>query len=102
MSTSAGLDPHWGASDGELFYINLQTHRLNVVTVKRAGQQIDISGQRSLFEVRDVMNLAPFISIYDVAPDGEHFLVRVVREDVRTTPLAVLLNWPLNRRPQQP
>jgi hypothetical protein len=63
VSTSAGLDPHWGASDGELFYINLQTHRLNVVTVKRAGQQIDISGQRSLFEVRDVMNSAPYISI---------------------------------------
>ena len=52
--------------------------------------------------VRDVMNSAPFTSIYDVAPDGEHFLVRVPREDVRTTPLAVLLNWPVNRRPQQP
>jgi hypothetical protein len=48
------------------------------------------------------MNSAPFTSIYDVAPDGEHFLVRVPREDVRTTPLAVLLNWPVNRRPQQP
>ena len=39
VSTSAGLDPHWGASDGEFFYINLQTHRLNAVTVKRAGRQ---------------------------------------------------------------
>jgi Tol biopolymer transport system component len=99
VSVSGGLDPHWGASDNELFYINHKAHRLNVVSIKRMGKEIEIGPPQPLFEVRDAMTSPPFTSVYDVAPDGEHFLVRVTREDVRTTPLAVLLNWPVNRRP---
>ena len=35
---------------------------------------------------------SPYLSTYEVSPDGTRFLVRDPREDARTTPLAVLLN----------
>lgn len=96
VSVAGGLDPHWRASGDELFYIDMATQRLTTVSVSRKGQHLEVGSPRSLFEVRSAMLSAPYTSTYDVAPDGEHFLVRTLREDVRTTPLAVLLNWPLN------
>ena len=98
VSVAGGFDPRWGASGDELFYIDLSTRRLTSVSVKRAGQAIEIGPPRPLFEIRSVMVSPPYTSSYDVAPDGEHFLVRVPREDVRTMPLAVLLNWPVDNR----
>jgi Tol biopolymer transport system component len=98
VSDAGGVDPHWRASGDELFYISLKTNRLNAVSIKRTSEQIEIGTSQPLFEIRDATILPPYTSIYDVAPDGEHFLVRVSRDVVRTTPLAVLLNWPANRR----
>jgi hypothetical protein len=34
-----------------------------------------------------------YLSTYDVLRDGTRFLVRDPKEDIRTTPLAVLLKW---------
>jgi hypothetical protein len=93
VSVQGGIDPKWARRSGELFYIDPTSHRLTSVAVSFRGGDVLLGAPRQLFEVRDVSFSAPYLSTYEVSPDGTRFLVRDPKEDVRTTPLAVLLNW---------
>ena len=93
VSVKGGIDPRWSRKSGELFYIDTTSWRLTSVAVSFRDTDIVLGAPRELFEVRDVSFTAPYLSTYDVSPDGMRFLVRDPKEDVRTTPLAVLLNW---------
>ena len=93
VSVKGGIDPKWARKSGELFYIDTTSRRLTSVTVTLRGSEVVLGAPRELFEVRDVSLSAPYLSTYDVSPDGARFLVRDPKEDVGTTPLAVLLNW---------
>jgi len=93
VSVKGGVDPKWARKSGELFYIDLTSRRLTSVAVAFRDRDVLLGAPRGLFELRDVSFTAPYLSTYDVSPDGTRFLVRDPKEDVRTTPLAVLLNW---------
>jgi Tol biopolymer transport system component len=93
VSIKGGVDPHWARNTGELYYIDTSSRRLAVVAVAVRGVDLVLSAPRELFDVRDVALSSPYPSTYDVTPDGTRFLLRIPREDVRSTPLAVLLNW---------
>ena len=93
VSVKGGVDPRWARTSGELFYIDTTSRRLTSVAVSLRDTDVVLGAPRELFEVRDVSFFPPYLSTYDVSPDGTRFLVRDPKEDVRTTPLAVLLNW---------
>ena len=93
VSVKGGVDPKWARTSDELFYIDITSHRLTSVAVSFRDTDVVLGAPRELFEVRDVSFTPPYLSTYDVSPDGTRFLVRDPKEDVRTTPLAVLLNW---------
>ena len=93
VSVKGGVDPRWARTSGELFYIDTTSRRLTSVAVSFRDTDVVLGAPRELFEVRDVSFSPPYLSTYDVSPDGTRFLVRDPKEDVRTTPLAVLLNW---------
>ena len=48
---------------------------------------------RPLFHAVEPNLRSPYSSVFDVAPDGSRFLVRVPLEDVRTLPLKIVLDW---------
>ena len=93
VSVRGGIDPKWARTSGELFYIDTTSRRLTSVAVSFRATDVVLAPPRELFEVRDVAFSPPYLSTYDVSPDGTRFLVREPKEDVGTTPLAVLLNW---------
>jgi eukaryotic-like serine/threonine-protein kinase len=93
VSVKGGVDPRWARRSGELFYIDTRSRRLTSVAVSFRDNDVVLGAPRELFEVPDASFTAPYLSTYDVSPDGTRFLVRDPKEDVRTTPLAILLNW---------
>jgi hypothetical protein len=58
-----------------------------------------VNGQRSSFEVGAVRPLVavrpggPFW-FYNVAPDGQHFLVNTADEQTTSAPITLVINWP--------
>lgn len=92
VSVDGGSDPRWRADGAELFYIS-RTGQLVARSVARAGEDIRLGTPELLFGIADAEVTPPFRSQYDVAPDGQRFLVRRSRESVRSAPLTVLLNW---------
>jgi len=93
VSVKGGIDPKWARTSGELFYIDTTSRRLTSVGVSFRDSDVVLGAPRELFEVQQVSFSPPYLSTYDVSPDGTRFLVRDPKEDVGTTPLAVLLNW---------
>jgi hypothetical protein len=63
-----------------------------------------VNGQSSTFEVGAVRPLfdvrpgGPFW-FYDVAPDGQHFLVNMADEQTTSAPITLLVNWPAALKP---
>jgi hypothetical protein len=91
VSTAGGFDPKWNRSGGELYYL-APTGWLMAARVHPNGPTITDDAQ-PLFHAVEPNQRMPFTSVFDVAPDGSRFLVRVPLEDVRTLPLKVLLDW---------
>ena len=98
ISTHSGADPHWhGAADPrwradgkELFYVTADG-TLMAVPVIAAG--LDFGRPQPLFKIDHASIAPPYTSAYDPLPDGSRFLVRIRREDARTMPLTVVMNW---------
>ncbi len=91
ISVAGGSDPHWNADGTELFYVAADRW-LTSVRLPSGGDRRPGAPQR-LFEMPNVPVLPPYTSLYDVASDANRFLVRVPREDPRTAPLTVVVNW---------
>ena len=90
ISTGGGVFPEWSPDGRELFYVSLDM-KLMAVTLKTGGDSIEASVPRELFALPTFNNsFAP----YDVAPDGQRFLVRALPEGQVSEPLTLLSNWP--------
>ena len=90
VSTRGGQNPKWRADGKELFYVT-PTDLMMSVDVDPSGAEFVVGSERRLFE-------APFArngqSWYDVAPDGQRFLVNL-RGDSQSEPppLTLVVNW---------
>lgn len=85
VSQGGGGGPIWARDGRELFYNTGKT----MMVVPIAGEEVLTIGRpRVLFESED---LGDVVANYDVAPDGERFLV--VRSTEAITELKVVLNW---------
>ena len=89
ISTGGGQFPHWGPGGRELFYA-APDYTLMAVKITATDDVVESSMPQPLFRLPAVdTGRAP----YDVAPDGERFLVRAVPPGAARTLMATI-NWP--------
>jgi Tol biopolymer transport system component len=96
ISVGGGQEPVWAPSGNELYYRRDQ--ELMVVSVTETGSSLSVGTPRPLFDdpfMRDVGGAAGGVSNYDIAPDGETFVM--VEDPVtvqgRPAELYLVLNW---------
>jgi hypothetical protein len=87
VSTKGGTRPAWGPSGRELFYVS-PDNKLMAVSLKVGADSLKPSAPRELFPLPI---LGEDVNPYDVAPDGERFLIP---SQQAPQPLAVIVNWP--------
>jgi eukaryotic-like serine/threonine-protein kinase len=90
VSTAGGWLPRWHPSGREIFY--LSSNQLTAVEVDGTLAQFKVGSARPLFTItprESRLDAYP----YDVAPDGERFLVNKFLEEL-TPPITLLINWP--------
>ncbi len=87
ISLAGGISPRWRRDGKELFYLTTEG-QLMAVTVK-AGQSFEAGKPTILFHVEAVHS---DLAQYEVAPDGQRFLVNT-RSGNQPLPVTVSLNW---------
>jgi serine/threonine-protein kinase len=91
ISTEGGVEPVWSASGSELFY----RHRDQVLAVDVVTDPTFEHGRpRKLFEGRYALGeVKDDTRAYDVAPDGQRFLMLRPESEPSTGDLKVVVNW---------
>jgi hypothetical protein len=88
ISTGGGQYPEWGPDGRELFYVSPDS-KLMAVSLKLGANSVEPAVPHELFFLSAAgANYSP----YEVAPDGQHFLVRAGPQHEQ--PLTVIVNWP--------
>jgi dipeptidyl aminopeptidase/acylaminoacyl peptidase len=90
ISTGGGQYPSWGAGGRELYYVS-PDFKLMAVSLKLGKDYAEPSVPRELFPLPGVDT---GFSPYEVAPDGQRFLVRATPQQQAAEPLTVIVNWP--------
>jgi hypothetical protein len=85
VSTHGGTAPQWGPGGHELFYKSLDS-KVMVVSLEAGPDTVTTSEPRELFV------LPARASFFEMAPDGQRFLVNM--PDPMPHPLNVIVNWP--------
>ena len=89
VSTGGGAQPHWRRDGKELYYISPE-RKLMAAAVKIEGTLV-IGAVEPLFQTQiSSMNHS---NRYDVAADGQRFLVNSSVESNKQSPFNVILNW---------
>ena len=89
VSTEGGREPAWARNGRELFFRN----RNKMMAVDIQTQPTFSTGKpRLLFEISP--SLLAFSRMFDVTPDGQHFLmVKLSEQELPATQLIVVQNW---------
>jgi eukaryotic-like serine/threonine-protein kinase len=93
VSTSGGVQPRWRRDGKELFYLALD-RKLMAVPV-RGASTFEFGAGVPLFEARMELGttvVTGWMQQYDVAPDGQRFLLDL-EPDSSASPINVVLNW---------
>ena len=85
MYKRGGTRPQWGPGGRELFYLSLDS-KVMAVSLNLGLDTVATSEPRELFV------LPPRASFFEMAPDGQRFLVNM--PDPTPHPLTVIVNWP--------
>jgi hypothetical protein len=89
ISSEGGQYPQWAPNGRELFYMSASAMLMSV-PLTFIGDRVEPGTARALFRLPAVDNgRQPF----DVAPDGQRFLVRAVPSEMGRT-LTAIINWP--------
>jgi Tol biopolymer transport system component len=89
ISIGGGQYPAWNPNGRELFYVS-PDNKLMAVSLKLAADSVEPSPPRELFPLpADEIGYSP----YEVAPDGQRFLVRAATQQA-AQPLTLIVNWP--------
>jgi Tol biopolymer transport system component len=97
VSTSGGMEPHWRGDGKELFYLGLDG-MLMAVDVE-SGEALELGAPRALFSTGIAIPAVPLEHFFDVAADGQRFLVNTIapetrgEEDPAPTRITVVVNW---------
>jgi dipeptidyl aminopeptidase/acylaminoacyl peptidase len=90
LSVKGGGQPKWRKDGREIFFVT-PTNRLMAVTVRAAGDRVDVSLPSELFEIRGIQGSG--YDDYAPSADGQRFLVKVPMEQDRKPELHVVTNW---------
>jgi len=92
VSAAGGSEPRWRRDGRELFYL-APDGKLMAVEVK-AGATFEAGAATPLFQTRRRVTVSSTdMFSYDVAPDGQRFLVAKDVGELTSSPLTVVLNW---------
>jgi Tol biopolymer transport system component len=91
---AAGTSPRWKRDGTELYYLDSES-RLIAVSVTTDQSTFAIGKSTTLFKT-SLSSENREVSLYDVSPDGQHFLVAEPLDPsaLRPMPLVVVQNWP--------
>jgi Tol biopolymer transport system component/predicted Ser/Thr protein kinase len=89
ISTSGGTWPRWGRSGREIFYLSGDKHMMTT-QVRAKGGALEVGETHTLFGPLKVPGPG---NPFDVAPDGQRFLIALIQEQPVADVLAVVLNW---------
>ncbi len=90
VSTSGGFNPVWRHDGKELFFYSPGDSSISAVSVAEHGQELSLGQPTPLFQVHP---FAPRLGVFDVAPDGQKFLVFGDTTSYNGTPLFIVQNW---------
>jgi Tol biopolymer transport system component len=88
VSQSGGSQPRWRGDGGELYYRN-RNNEMIAVDVDLSGSGFQMGAARSLFQFHGAAGLWA----YDVARDGQRFLVTAPLEADLASPVTVITDW---------
>lgn len=91
VSKAGGNWPRWRSDGRELFYL-APDDTLMAAAVNGRGSTFEVGAARALFATR-----APPINLrstYDVASDGQRFLIITLAEEAALAPITLVVNWP--------
>jgi Tol biopolymer transport system component len=97
VSIAGGSEPRWRRDGRELFYL-APDGKLMAVAVS-SGATFEAGTATPLFQThrRERISATDLFS-YDVAPDGQHFLVNTDVGEVNPSPLSLVLHWTVGSR----
>ena len=101
ISTAGGVQPRWRGDGKELFF--LAGNEMMAAAVNGTSTAVEVGAVQRLFEVsRRVQNYTSVAvssgglgtgAVYDVAANGQRFLVNVVDGQTAAPPITVITNW---------
>ena len=93
ISTASGAQPLWRADGKALFYLG-RNGKLMIVPLT-LGATAEVGSPVALFDVRveGGVQMNGIWHQYDVAADGQRFLVNAVVQDAAPASFTVVLNW---------
>jgi hypothetical protein len=94
VSQEGGVEPRFSRNGKELFYFDRE-NRLTAVEIKTSGLAFEAGASRVLFQ----LHAAGPETRYDVAPDGQRFLVTTELEAEATPLITLVANWPATITP---
>ena len=87
VSNDGGFEPRWRQDGKELFYWD-QQQSLVAVAVDSEGPALKVGKTESLFALHDEERID-----YDVAPDGQRFLIGLASHESQNPPDHIVTNW---------
>ena len=87
ISSEGGPAPRWRRDGKELFYMSLD-NTIMAVAAEGKGASFNVGHSQRLF----VAAVVPLSAPYDVAPDGQRFVMSAAPEEGEP-PLVLMLNW---------
>jgi len=84
ISTNGGMHPRWRADGKEIFY--LQFRNLLAVSMEVSDRTLKVGEPQPIIGPLSILG-------YDVAPDGQRFLLRLRNPAVASQPMTVVQNW---------
>ena len=89
VSLAGGEEPRWRADGKEIFFL-APDNTLMAAKLTVRGAEFEVGERTPLFRT----DLAPSVSWrYDVARDGQRFLVNTSSGQERRTPITLVINW---------
>jgi eukaryotic-like serine/threonine-protein kinase len=97
ISLAGGNFARWRGDSREIFYLS-PDYTIQAAQVQLAGDHFDVTGVTPLFraDLRSILQSAA----YDVAPDGQRFLLNSPGEE-QAKPVMLVQNWPAELAPKQ-
>ena len=93
LSTAGGFAPRWRRDGKELFYLEPGNRLMRVPMT--LGARFEAGAPVPLFRVAAAVAFTrrTWYTAFDVAPDGQRFLLNLIVDDAASTPPTVVLNW---------